>query len=546
MAEFKLGRLKFVWKGDWAASTAFVKDDIVRFGGRTYVCTSAHTSSSDFYTELSASKWELHTEGFEYKNEWAFSTYYKVRDVVTRGGNSYVCNTAHTSASTNAGFDSTDANNWTLLTSGFSWRGIWANSTYYKVGDVTKDGANVYLCTENHTSASSGEFGNDPAYSAKWDNFVDGFQFEDSWNDAANYEEGDVVAYGGYVYISKTYNTNKNPSTETADWELFTTGFKTAGTWSTGITYKIGSVVRYGGNVYVAKRDTFDDPPPTNADDWELLVSGFNWRGDWNVANTYKIGDTVKRGLSSYIALSDHSSTVATDPQTNNVLWATLAEGDSSDVLTTAGDIIIRGASGTERLPIGSPNQVLVVDPSSNLPSYSSNITVVDGTFSDQIFVGPNATTEVDGGGGTYNLTDARVIMKSNVDSFAQIGVINANNGASASTDIIAYADNGDNDSGWIDMGITSSGFDASSGYGITDINDGYIFMSAPVGTTGPGNLVIATDSNGTQNDIVFCTGGFDSTINTDAEKMRIVGDDRVGTPAGVVISIDTASTSLP
>ena len=30
MADFKLGRLKFVWKGNWVTATAYVKDDIVR------------------------------------------------------------------------------------------------------------------------------------------------------------------------------------------------------------------------------------------------------------------------------------------------------------------------------------------------------------------------------------------------------------------------------------------------------------------------------------------------------------------------------------
>ena len=36
MAEFKLGRIRFVWKGAWATGTVYFKDDIVRHGGRTY------------------------------------------------------------------------------------------------------------------------------------------------------------------------------------------------------------------------------------------------------------------------------------------------------------------------------------------------------------------------------------------------------------------------------------------------------------------------------------------------------------------------------
>ena len=44
MADFKLGRLKFKWRGDWATSTGYVIDDIVKYGGNTYVCIQNHTS----------------------------------------------------------------------------------------------------------------------------------------------------------------------------------------------------------------------------------------------------------------------------------------------------------------------------------------------------------------------------------------------------------------------------------------------------------------------------------------------------------------------
>ena len=46
MAEFKLGRLRFVWKNIWAISTAYVKDDVIRYGGKVYVCSISHTSSA--------------------------------------------------------------------------------------------------------------------------------------------------------------------------------------------------------------------------------------------------------------------------------------------------------------------------------------------------------------------------------------------------------------------------------------------------------------------------------------------------------------------
>ena len=65
-------------------------------------------------------------------------------------------------------------------------------------------------------------------------------------------------------------------------------------------------------------------------------------------------------------------------------------------------------------------------------------------------------------------------------DDYAQVAIKNTGNGVNSSSDIQAYADNGnDNTGGWIDMGITSSNFSDPS-FTITGKNDGYIFMEAP------------------------------------------------------------------
>ena len=37
MADFVLGRLKFVYKGNWTTSTALTTDDIVKYGGNAFV-----------------------------------------------------------------------------------------------------------------------------------------------------------------------------------------------------------------------------------------------------------------------------------------------------------------------------------------------------------------------------------------------------------------------------------------------------------------------------------------------------------------------------
>ena len=65
MAEFKLGRIRFVWKAAWVTSTTYYKDDVIRFGGKVYICQIGHTASADFNTDLdiSPTKWNLMSDG---------------------------------------------------------------------------------------------------------------------------------------------------------------------------------------------------------------------------------------------------------------------------------------------------------------------------------------------------------------------------------------------------------------------------------------------------------------------------------------------------
>jgi hypothetical protein len=85
MAEFKLGRLRFVWKGAWAANISYVKDDIVKYGGTAYVCKSAHSSNTNFQTDLGIERWEVMTGGVEWKtNPWTISTTYSRSGMTAR------------------------------------------------------------------------------------------------------------------------------------------------------------------------------------------------------------------------------------------------------------------------------------------------------------------------------------------------------------------------------------------------------------------------------------------------------------------------------
>ena len=126
MAEFKLGRIRFIWKGTWSSSTEYLKDDIVKYGGRTYVCVSGHTSTSNFYTD--ETNWNKFSDGQEWKGDWVTGTFYKENDIVAYGGILYICNEGHTADT----ILEDDQEKWDLFATSIEWKSAWVAGTQYK------------------------------------------------------------------------------------------------------------------------------------------------------------------------------------------------------------------------------------------------------------------------------------------------------------------------------------------------------------------------------------------------------------------------------
>ena len=361
MADFVLGRLKFKWRGDWAVSTAYLIDDIAKYGGNTYVAIANHTSQSSsagFYTDLSASKWQLHSEGLFFKGNWGFDTHYKLNDVVKYGGRQQRCTTQHTSASSGG----LETAKFELYTDGLDFKGNWAGSTLYKLNDVVKFGAYQYKTTTEHTSHATN------FDSTKFAVYSEGLQFEDSYSASTTYQDGDVVTYGGYtyVYINSTAASGQTP-TDNSYWDIITTGYNNTGTYSHGTAYKTGDVVRYGGNSYTAKTNNTSEYPAvqasgaTNTTHWELVVAGFQYvAGGYNASTTYLIGQVIRYSSTSYVMLKDRQVNVT--PGSDATVWEVVAQGDTGAVTTTRGDLIKQGASSAERLAIGVSGAVLTTD----------------------------------------------------------------------------------------------------------------------------------------------------------------------------------------
>ncbi len=376
------------WKGDWQPQTSYVYDDIVKYGGRLYICQTNHTSAEDSTTGLESDigKWEIFAEGNDWKGNWTVSFDYKAKDLVKYGGSTYVCNTHHISAANEAAGLESDLSKWDIFNQGFEYKGLWSTSTRYKINDVIRFGANSYIATAYHTSAAS--FSTDSSY---WNRFVDGFQFENVWSYETSYQIGDIVKHGGNQYIAITENLNKIPSTQTDDWNLFSEGFRYRGDWgddSSNIDYLIGDLVRYGAYTYRSILDHNGQEPP-NASYWERFNTGLQWRGSWLDDQYYNQGDVVRYGDNSYVCVQNHvaegddfstetqlgagggAQNSRPDLDVSGAYWNLIAIGSETSVLTTTGDLVYYGGAGPTRLPIGDDGQVLQVS-ATGIPEWAT------------------------------------------------------------------------------------------------------------------------------------------------------------------------------
>lgn len=408
MAEFVIGRLKFVWRSAWTTATLYRKDDVVRYGGKSYVATANHTASADFYTDTA--NWDLMTDGIVWNNTWSSATKINLGDIYKYGNNTYICTTEHTSGSTFdfANFDiftestrwtgayaqtyyylndimkwgshvyitttehdatgntTPDLSKYTLYVPGLTWENTWADATLYQINDLVKYGNNIYICIEQHTTSGDIDY-------TKFDLFLPGLNFEDTWDVATNYQTGDIVTYGGYTYIAEQDSVGEIPYNNSANWKVLTTGYSYQNVWSNATAYKTGDVVRYGGNTYVAKVDTSAGTVPTLTASWDLLVEGLSFKGTWDVATQYLIGEVVEYSTNSYRAIQD---SIGNQPDTSPAFWQVIAQGDSTATLTTQGDILTHNGTQLDRLARGQTGTYLTVDTNNDLAwtSPSTNV----------------------------------------------------------------------------------------------------------------------------------------------------------------------------
>jgi hypothetical protein len=106
------------------------------------------------------------------------------------------------------------------------------------------------------------------------------------------------------------------------------------------------------------------------------------------------------------------------------------------------------------------------------------------------------------------------VVARGSLNNYLQLNINNQNSGANASSDVVSTADNGNETTNYVDLGINSSGNTSGS---MGNADDAYLY------TTG-NNFVIGTANAGMS--LIFLTGGTSEATN---QRMVITGAGNVG-----------------
>ena len=168
----------------------------------------------------------------------------------------------------------------------YKWRGDFAGTQTYFVGDIVVYGSHFYICrTDNHRS-TVGPNGDD----SNWYPVRD---FRGTWT-ATWYQPGNIVKDAGdnQLYIclnARTGNDLNRPGTDLRNWAVISHHF--VGQWRGGGTYQRGQIVWHTDHLWICRTNAHRSGTGPNGDseNWDPLTL---YRGAWT-PHYYEPGDMV-------------------------------------------------------------------------------------------------------------------------------------------------------------------------------------------------------------------------------------------------------------
>ena len=330
MANFKLDRFKYNWRGAWSENQQYFLDDVVGIGGSSYICIQQHTSSNLFGDDLfnfdSVNNipnpfWIKMTDGNAWKDLWTPGGRYEVGDIVRSGGNVWICVEPHIGQIVLAD----DLEKWAVYAESIGWTEEWLPETGYDINHLVRYNGIVYRCITGHVSGTLEEglvkdLDTENVEQSKWTIYYENIKYRGNYSTGKIYRKNDLVTYNGTLLrcIEEHQSTLINDSTTQSEidsdkWQIELFGEEFQGEWNEETFYGVGSIVRHGGYLYYSITDNFGSIPTLSIindsssqfQDWIILSKGIRFRGTWNEAESYLTGDVVRKGGNLFVALVD-------------------------------------------------------------------------------------------------------------------------------------------------------------------------------------------------------------------------------------------------
>lgn len=226
--------------------------------------------------------------------------------------------------------------------------------------------------------------------------------------------------------------------------------------------------------------------------------ANYNQTWDWSLTSANNIG----------LKISESSASTATGTPALAEI-STLATSTATPLRVinrgTSPSFIVENVAGDTTPP-------LYIEPAGATPfAHTGHVAIGSNSFDP---VAPEKLKVDSGTENSYNIISAG----GDLNNYLQINIQNRNAGNNASSDVVATADNGNENIYYMDMGINSSGY-SNPTYSIGGPDDAYILAQGPAGAGTGGNLSIGTATPGSI--IKFNAGGSTATD----EKARITND---------------------
>lgn len=294
----------------WKPETAYAKQDVVRTPACPnwgfYLCTQAGTSGKtepEGYGEGDkiddgTCKWVLKLFGGQSAvtggvTLWRNNIEYRKDELVLYNRLLYRCVRAHTS-----GIDFDHAK-WNLVNVGFL--PDWEPGVDYEEDMLVVESGNVNRCLDYHTSY---DFAQDKQ-SGCWETLLPYGAVVLDWWAQKEYEAGETVRYGAYLYRAKAAHTSGN-SFMVADWELLNGSYLPD--WQAGTKYEPLTAVVVDNVVYRCKTAHTAADFEADAANWQELGSEAVVLANWQPNTKYKARQLVLYGQRLWRAKTAHTS----------------------------------------------------------------------------------------------------------------------------------------------------------------------------------------------------------------------------------------------